>query len=768
METFQSLGLAQPILQAITEAGYETPTPIQLQAVPSVMTGRDVLGIAQTGTGKTAAFALPILHRLAADRKPASRKSVRALILSPTRELASQIADSFRTYGKHLGFTVAVVFGGVSERPQADKLGRGVDILVATPGRLLDHMGQRNVSLAETEIFVLDEADQMLDLGFFKPIRRVVADLPKQRQSLFFSATMPKEIEELTRELLKDPVKVAVAPGSTTVERVSQRVIRIEQSKKKALLAELLAEPSMFRTLVFTRTKRGADRVAKHLNSAKISAAAIHGNKSQNQREAALHAFKTGNTAVLVATDIAARGIDIDDVTHVVNFELPEVPEAYVHRIGRTARAGASGSAVSFCDEGERHLLRDIERITRQTIDSEDRRNDEKLAADKPAGRGERPSGEPRDGERPSEARREFKRQSDRERSPGWSRPDRGDRPARTGDRPARSGDRPARTGDRPARTGDRPAAGGERQARPDRPDRGDRPPRRDGDRPQRRDGERTGGWQSRNREGGERRFEQRDGAPPRADRPSRDEPRREREGGDQVWTNDGSRPDREHRASREHRPAGKPGEHRFGDGGRPAFGNRDRGDRRPDRDREPRQGGDRREDRPQQARGERPPFNGERRGKPSDGPRRDREPGAGRSDRPFQSRGESRQGDRPRPAGERWKDPNWKPREPRSDDRGPRREGGDRPRSDRPQGERREGAAPRRDDDRRDSRPAAGRGPGRGPGGDRPRQNGSGGAGFGGQGGMKRGMGERRDGKPSGFRKPDGDRRPRRDADGA
>ncbi len=737
------LGLAEPILQAITEAGYESPTPIQLQAVPPVIAGRDVLGIAQTGTGKTAAFALPILHRLAADRKPAARKSVRALILSPTRELASQIADSFRTYGKHLGFTVAVVFGGVSERPQSEKLARGVDILVATPGRLLDHMGQRNVSLAETEIFVLDEADQMLDLGFFKPIRRIVADLPKQRQSLFFSATMPKEIEELTRELLSNPVKVAVAPESTTVERVSQRVIRVEQSKKKALLAELLAEPAMSRTLVFTRTKRGADRVAKHLNTAGITAAAIHGNKSQNQREAALHAFKTGSTAVLVATDIAARGIDIDDVTHVVNFELPEVPEAYVHRIGRTARAGASGSAVSFCDEGERHLLRDIERITRQTIDGEDRRNDEKLVADKPAGRGERPSGEPRDGERPSEARREFKRQSDRERGQGRGRPDRGDRPARTGDRPARSGDRPPRTGDRPAAAGER--------ARPDRPDRGDRPPRRDGDRPQRRDGERAGGWQSRNREGSERRFERREGGPPRGDRPSSDRPGREREGGDEVWTNDGSRPNREHRGDRGERRGGKPGEHRFGDGGRPSFGNRDRGEGRPDR--ESRHGGERREDRPHQARGDRP-FNGERRGRPSDGPRREREPGAGRGERPYQSRGESRQGDRPRQDGERWKDPNWKPRERRADDRGPRREGEGRPGGDRNQGWRREGAGPRRDDDRRDSKPRNG-GPGRGPGGDKPRQHGAGADGH--------------RGKPGGgFRRPDGDRRPRRDADGA
>ena len=384
LTTFQTLGLSEPILKAITETGYETPTPIQLQAIPPVIKGLDVLGIAQTGTGKTAAFALPILHRLAADRRPTPARGTRCLVLSPTRELASQIAESFRTYGKNLGFTVAVVFGGVSERPQAMQLNRGVDILVATPGRLLDHMSQRNLSLANTEVFVLDEADQMLDLGFFRPIRKVVAQLPAKRQNLFFSATMPKEIEELTRELLRDPVKIAVAPAATTVERVTQRVIHIEQNKKRALLSELLADKAMLRTLVFTRTKRGADRVAKHLASAGTPVSAIHGNKSQNQREAALDAFKDGRIRALVATDIAARGIDIDEVTHVVNFDLPEVPEAYVHRIGRTARAGSLGAALAFCSGEEKHLLRDIERLTRQVIPSEDRRNDANLIGDKP------------------------------------------------------------------------------------------------------------------------------------------------------------------------------------------------------------------------------------------------------------------------------------------------------------------------------------------------------------------------------------------------
>ena len=384
MTSFQDLGLAEPLLKALEQEGYTHPTPIQTKAIPHVMGGRDLLGIAQTGTGKTAAFALPILHRLAANRRPAARKGCRVLVLSPTRELATQIADSFKTYGRHLGVSVAVVFGGVGHRPQVVALQGGVDVLVATPGRLIDHMEQRNVVLEGTEILVLDEADQMLDLGFVKPIRRIVGKLSHRRQSLFFSATMPPEIGELAAELLSDdPVKVSVAPAATTVERVDQKVIHVERVKKRALLVELLSSPDMSRTIVFTRTKRGADRVAQHLEAAGIEAAAIHGNKSQGQREKALAGFKVGKTRVLVATDIAARGIDIDLVSHVVNFELPEVPESYVHRIGRTARAGASGNAISLVDGEERGLLRDIERVTRQTIPSEDRRGDAGLAADK-------------------------------------------------------------------------------------------------------------------------------------------------------------------------------------------------------------------------------------------------------------------------------------------------------------------------------------------------------------------------------------------------
>ncbi len=373
MTNFSDLGLAAPLLKALETEGYTIPTPIQAQAIPAVMKGADLLGIAQTGTGKTAAFALPILHRLAADPRPAPRKGCRVLVLSPTRELATQIADSFRTYGKHMGTNVAVIFGGVGYKPQISALARGVDVLVATPGRLIDHIETRHAVLNSTEIFVLDEADQMLDLGFFKPIRRIVSQFSQRRQNLFFSATMPGEIGKLADELLTDPVKVAVAPQATTVERVNQRVIHARHNQKRDVLVELLKDAGMSRTIVFTRTKRGADRVASHLVDHKINAAAIHGNKSQGQRERALEDFRQSRTRVLVATDIAARGIDIEQVSHVVNFDLPEVPEAYVHRIGRTARAGAEGFAISLCDPEERGLLRDIERLTRQTITAENR-----------------------------------------------------------------------------------------------------------------------------------------------------------------------------------------------------------------------------------------------------------------------------------------------------------------------------------------------------------------------------------------------------------
>ena len=375
MTSFSDLGLAAPILKALQAEGYEVPTPIQCKAIPIALAGRDLLGIAQTGTGKTAAFALPILHRLAADRRPALRRGCRVLVLSPTRELATQIAESFRTYGRHLSLTVTVVVGGVGHRPQTQALARGVDVLVATPGRLLDHIAERNLTLAGTEILVLDEADQMLDLGFLPPIRRIVAQLTHKRQNLFFSATMPPEIAKLADELLRDPVRVAVTPAASTVASVSQRVLHVESHNKRMLLVELFADPQMSRALVFTRTKRGADRVARHLEDAGIRVAAIHGNKSQSQREHALAAFRDSRVRALVATDIAARGIDIDQVTHVVNYELPDVPESYVHRIGRTARAGATGIAISLCAAEERGQLRDIERLTRHAIPAEDRRD---------------------------------------------------------------------------------------------------------------------------------------------------------------------------------------------------------------------------------------------------------------------------------------------------------------------------------------------------------------------------------------------------------
>ncbi len=381
LTTFNELGLSKPLLKALAEEGYTEPTPIQAQAIPSVLTGRDMLGIAQTGTGKTAAFALPILQRLAADPRPAPRRGCRVLVLSPTRELASQIADSVRVYGRHMGFSVAVVFGGVKYGPQVKALAAGVDILVATPGRLIDHINEKVANLSGVEVFVLDEADQMLDLGFLPPIRKVVATLPKQRQNLFFSATMPGEIGKLADELLKNPARVSVTPAATTVSKVDQRLLFIETDRKRQLLAELFVEAKMDRALVFTRTKRGADRVAKYLEVAGISAASIHGDKSQGQRERALAAFKKGEVKALVATDIAARGIDVDAVSHVVNYELPNVPEAYVHRIGRTARAGAAGVAISFCSNDERSLLKDIQKVTRQTIPSFDRRNDRTLGA---------------------------------------------------------------------------------------------------------------------------------------------------------------------------------------------------------------------------------------------------------------------------------------------------------------------------------------------------------------------------------------------------
>jgi ATP-dependent RNA helicase RhlE len=365
MSEFSALGLAAPLLAALGKTGYETPTPIQTQAIPHVMRGSDLLGIAQTGTGKTAAFALPILHRLLANPKRVAPGACRVLVLAPTRELATQIAESFRTYGKQTSIRATVIFGGVPKGRQIQAVSRGVDVIVATPGRLLDLMAGNFVRLDQTEILVLDEADHMLDLGFVIPIKRIARELPVERQSLFFSATMPKEIASLAGALLRNPQRVSVTPEATTAERVEQSVMFVPQSEKRAVLARVLRQKATGRTLVFARTKHGADRIVQHLAATGLNANAIHGNKSQGQRERALSDFRSGHVPVLIATDIAARGIDVDGVTHVINYDLPEVPEAYVHRIGRTARAGNTGYAISLCDETERGHLKGIEKLIR-------------------------------------------------------------------------------------------------------------------------------------------------------------------------------------------------------------------------------------------------------------------------------------------------------------------------------------------------------------------------------------------------------------------
>jgi len=376
LTSFHDFGLAEPILRALAEEKYETPTPIQAQTIPIALEARDVIGIAQTGTGKTAAFALPILDHLHTRRQRPERKSCRVLVLSPTRELSGQIADSFRTYGRHIRpLAIELAIGGVPINRQIRAMSRGAEVLVATPGRLLDLVHQRALSLNQVEVLVLDEADRMLDMGFIHDIRKIVAMLPKQRHTLFFSATMPQEITRLADQMLRNPARVAVTPQATTVERIAQRVILTEKASKPALLAELLKSEPVDRVLVFTRTKHGADKVVRALAKAGFASEAIHGNKSQNQRERVLAAFRDGKLRTLIATDIAARGIDVDGVSHVFNYDLPNIPESYVHRIGRTARAGADGVAISFCDHEEMAYLRDIEKLIRMIIPSTDRRS---------------------------------------------------------------------------------------------------------------------------------------------------------------------------------------------------------------------------------------------------------------------------------------------------------------------------------------------------------------------------------------------------------
>jgi ATP-dependent RNA helicase RhlE len=375
LTSFQDFGLADPISRALKEENYLTPTPIQAQTIPIALTGRDVVGIAQTGTGKTAAFALPILHRILENRIKPQPKACRVLVLSPTRELSGQILDSFNAYGRHIRLTSALAIGGVPMGRQVRSIMQGVEVLVATPGRLLDLVQSNGLKLGQVEFLVLDEADRMLDMGFINDIRKIVAKLPIKRQTLFFSATMPKDIAELAEAMLRDPARVAVTPVASTVERITQRIIQVDHTAKPALLAQLLKQEAVGRALIFTRTKHGADKVVKGLARAGITADAIHGNKSQNHRERVLAAFRSGEIRTLVATDIAARGIDVDGISHVVNFDLPNIPETYVHRIGRTARAGAEGVAISLVAGGEDlAYLRDIEKLIRISLPLEDRR----------------------------------------------------------------------------------------------------------------------------------------------------------------------------------------------------------------------------------------------------------------------------------------------------------------------------------------------------------------------------------------------------------
>tara|TARA_B100001971_G_scaffold84647_1_gene78114 strand:+ start:223772 stop:225001 length:1230 start_codon:yes stop_codon:yes gene_type:complete len=389
MNTFDNLNLEPTINAAIKLKGYTTPTPIQAQAIPELLKGKDLLGVAQTGSGKTAAFSLPIINHLALNPKKYTPKAPRVLILTPTRELASQIDLNIKTYSEGLDLKTRVIFGGVGAQPQIRALKSGLDIVVATPGRLVDLMGSRDISLENVEIFVLDEADRMLDMGFINDVKKMIARLPKNKQTLLFSATMPKDIEALAKSLLRDPVRVAVTPESSTVEKISQRINYLKKENKVKLLTKIIQEEDITSTLVFTRTKHGADRVVRLLEKSSIKAAAIHGNKSQNNRERALTKFRDGDIKILVATDIAARGIDVSHISHVINFNLPEDPKSYVHRIGRTARAGRTGVAISFCDEQELSQVRTIEKHIKKkiTVDTDHPYHEELVASSKNTGK---------------------------------------------------------------------------------------------------------------------------------------------------------------------------------------------------------------------------------------------------------------------------------------------------------------------------------------------------------------------------------------------
>lgn len=470
MSDFSSLGLASPILKAITAEGLVTPTPIQAQAIPALREGHDVLGIAQTGTGKTAAFVLPILDRLLREPVALAPHRTAALILAPTRELAGQIADNIRAYAKGTALRVVTIVGGAKPSPQIKLLTASPDIVVATPGRLFDHLRAGVFKADQAQVAVLDEADQMMDLGFLPTVRRIMAKLPKNRQTVLMSATMPPAITELAHDFLTAPEEIAVNAVSKPVERIQQSVLKVDRGAKPAVLTALLQQTASFRVIVFTRTKRGADKVTRHLQKSGLKADALHGDKSQGQRERALSGFRAGYTHVLVATDIAARGIDIDDVSHVINHDLPEVPEAYVHRIGRTARAGREGIAISLCDPTERGRLRDIEKLVGNRLDNHPRveLSDVPVVSDAAAAPEPTPAPAAHPAARPDFAARGERR--DRGAHPGHKRPDqrRNRRPAdgarahSTGDRPRRSGgDRPHRAEGRPPQS-DRPAPGRE------------------------------------------------------------------------------------------------------------------------------------------------------------------------------------------------------------------------------------------------------------------------------------------------------------------
>ncbi|MBL7941063.1 MAG: DEAD/DEAH box helicase [Flavobacteriales bacterium] len=497
--TFNDLGLIEPILKALQEEGYTHPTPIQQQAIPHLTKGRDLLGCAQTGTGKTAAFAIPILQTLHAKGPQGAKRKIKTLILTPTRELAIQIGESFTAYGRNLHLKHTVIFGGVGQKPQTDALQRGVDIVIATPGRLLDLMQQGFIHLNDLEIFVLDEADRMLDMGFIHDVKKVIAKLPQKRQTLFFSATMPPEIAKLANSILTDPVKVEVAPVSSTADTIDQRIFFVDRTDKNKLLLSLLEGDTIREALIFTRTKHGANKVAKVLTQAGHASEAIHGNKSQSARQAALKGFKEGKLRALVATDIAARGIDIDGLTHVINFDLPNVPETYVHRIGRTGRAGASGKALSFCDHEEKEYLRDITRLIKRDIPvvtdhpfvmvgGPKKAEPEVREPRQPRGPG-RGQGQ-RGGQRQPQGRSEGLRNS----NPRNNEPRRDDRGPRE-QRPQQQGERrpAAANGQRNERREDRPAQRAESQ-RPDRrPHHSHRDERLRHEGGQRREGQRDG-----------------------------------------------------------------------------------------------------------------------------------------------------------------------------------------------------------------------------------------------------------------------------------